>query len=397
MVVLKLNALIYILVPMMMLIEVFSYTFNQRLFVKCFEKLNCIDETLLDLNITVNYKSIKNLSIWLSVTMLSIHCILVYQGVTQYNIPTTYLATNAIPVIVCEQSKIWFMIFVINLQLKLQSITNYLTELVEIIKRDNEAKENDFSANLQNTIYLHKVIVPRLSKRSFFNQMQFHRMIRVRESPINSYQQFLSVIYKLHGEIYESMKMINAFFSISLLMFTAYIFLHCLTQVFYVYINFMNQDGQLGIELFRLIVFQVLYLFAAIFPFSISAYFCWYLGQNSNKLIIEMFRLANVVDDSNLYDLVSINRQLARIQNSFHLFQLNQLSGHLFHRQMIFTANDFFTFNSSTNFKVLPFFVMLFIQQNDILFVISGYRNGYFLRHSDDSIPPCLYEEFIEK
>lgn len=269
--------------------------FNQRHFVRCFQRLQLVDEKLANENVYIDYASLKRLSIILIALTMCRKCLMILFGYFVFDLYVFQLWGMYVPICVSVLSKIYFVLIVCNIRKKFDAINLYLDELAnslnslnennllaknaneECIGVDNNSK-NKASKLMHQPSFLHREIIVK-PKPKFFQIMtrpalnlvkpvdsrEFVANVEIAQSghitdepnriPMNEFplarngrvvigdkfDKRLTNLCFLHDEICEIVGVANYMFSFQMLMLMAYGFLGITAQLYFVYCSLANQ------------------------------------------------------------------------------------------------------------------------------------------------------------
>lgn len=278
---------------------------NQRILVKCIERLEHVDEKLAKENVQIDYESLRRLSLILIIITICRKLLMIFFGFFMFNINFFQLWAMYVPICVSVLSKIYFVLIVCNIRKKFDAINSYLDELANSLNSLNEnnslnKNSNDETIgvgnnNAENKLrttqtsaqsqsmhsgYLQREILvkpkpkffqimsrPSLNlvkpydAREFVGNLDFsrsgqsmnddHSKYPINEFPLSRngssivigdrFDKRLTNLCFLHDEICEIVGTANYMFSFQMLMLMAYGFLGITAQLYFVYCSLANQ------------------------------------------------------------------------------------------------------------------------------------------------------------
>lgn len=352
MIVTFLTFIAYFFDPVLMLLNILLYLLKHTEFSYLINEMKIIDDKLLNLNVQVNFRPLRVLLLTLLTTKVIIYILQVSGGIIFFHFNVLNYVLVKTPFVITNLSVIWFISCIMNLRAKINSMTYCLSNITENIEL-KKVYERDVS--MLKTVYLHKEIVPYLSRIRFNEQMK--RFSIVNQTSITKQfrvNKLLTSFSKIHGEIHELMKKINSFYGLSLLTLALYVFQSYTVQLYFVFYTFTNQKLPRGFVLPGNYGMEALYLVITGLCFFVSTFVCWKLKQDSKKLTISVFRLANAIDEMDMYKMViNFCSIYLVIEIIFPFFQLKGVSSDFQSQQMDLVACGFVHYNLSMVFNVI--------------------------------------------
>lgn len=344
----------------MLFIDIILMIINRRHLINCMEKLNSIDQHLKNENININYVSIKKLTILLfgGIFIRAIFTLAFESDLFQINI--SHVLHLLTPICLSNLSKIWFIIFVYNIRLKFSSMNEFLIQICNNLEQKNDTsiststsftsksfqlpttmKQNQFNNDEHSIVainLLHTEILPQKNRQQIFlgQQKNFNFISNRRTMNTSSIisvlpyqsseiellpdvqQQFKKNLFNihndievkmfflcnLHDEICEIGKIVNVLFSFQMLILMAYAFLTVTTELYFVYCALTDQSVPILFKAAENVSVSIVYFISTAFTCVFIVHMCWKTKIESNKMGIYMHRIANIVDDTTLYETV---------------------------------------------------------------------------------------------
>lgn len=324
----------------MLLVDIALIVINQRHLINCIERLKSIDERLTAVRISINYAKAQKVS-YLLVAGLAIRATFtLYFECDFFQMNFFHMLSMLAPFCLSNLSKLWFISFLYNVRAKFCAMNEFLIALSNSIEQqgaqsDPASEKNQFGndgADEQSvaTIYLHKEILPRKNRKLFLsgnpNLLQsrpmssiisvmpfrscLERQPEAEQWPNRSHKMHDELMRKMtflcgvHDEICEIGKTVNVLFSFQMLILMAYAFMVVTTELYFVYCALTDQSVPLLFKASENVSIAVVYFVSIGFTCVLIMHTCWRTKIESNKIGIYMHRVANIVDDTLLYENV---------------------------------------------------------------------------------------------
>ena len=352
--------------PLLYFTDSLASIFNQKKMVNCIERLEIVDEKLSSESIIVENKLIKRVSIIVLVILLIIEGFIVVSNFILHNenftLNSLLWTMTAIPSSIDSLYKIWFLVFVLSVRVRLLAMNNYLKNTVELFRENKEKyihsrkpeneevflgyladeifctqyqKRNNWK-NLKNSQTINKDVltvkefgVPKIAvnENLFFADKNF--------SVGEKMDKKLILICRMHDEICEIAKVINEMFSFHMLLTMAYSFLKITAELYFLYCSTMGQSIPFLFKSAENFILTVIFISHTAIKTIVVIFMCWKTKTECQKTGVYLHKIANVVDENHFYNVV------------------NHLSLKLLNQQFNFTACGFFDLDMTTLYAVL--------------------------------------------
>lgn len=309
----------------MLVSDVVATIINQRHLVRCIQRLETIDKKLNNESISINYRPLRVLSIFLIIIMLGRKCLMVLFGYFGFGLHFLILWLMNVPIFASALSKMWFVLIVANIRKKFEAINRHLDELGDSLKATKETAQNTIEANskrvgidtdanvasressgnhgsfpqyLQNEIstrpkpkFFDKMLGPNMSVVQPFDGTNRPIMVNPRNSPRmesdltgsqtnvigitigDKFDQQLTNLCFVHDEVCEIASIANNLFSFQILILMTHGFLAITAQLYFVYCSLAGQVSLLECIESILNRFFKFFLFCFIFTRLFRSFF----------------------------------------------------------------------------------------------------------------------------
>lgn len=324
----------------MLLVDITLNVINQRHLINCVERLESIDERLTAERISINYAKTQKVSYLLVAGLASRAAFTLFFECDFFQMNFFHMLCMLAPFCLSNLSKLWFISLLYNVRAKFCAMNEFLIALGNSIEQqrapgDPAAEKNQFGndgADEQSiaTIYLHKEILPGKNRKLFLGrnanlfqsrtmssiipvmpwQSRLERQPDAAQWPDRSQKahdeimRVMTFLCGVHDEICEIGKIVNVLFSFQMLILMAYAFLVVTTELYFVYCALTDQSVPLLFKASENVSIAVVYFASIGFTCVLIMHTCWRTKIESNKMGIYMHRVANIVDDTLLYENV---------------------------------------------------------------------------------------------
>lgn len=382
--------------PAMMTVGILICLFHQKTIITCFHRLAKVDERLqIITSKIIPGDKVKKLAIGLISFAVICEVGLVLFNFVQFQISddilfqTYWWFCSGVPIFTDSITRLWYLILIYLVRLRLEAINNYLLELQTTFKEKKDKymlinakmapkprsdsigylgqeiidpkQRHNRTINLIRSPKVHALPLEFGDTKEGFGKDNLNIFMMDTEFSWNTERAFvvedkmdkkLIELARIQDELCEIAKLINRIFSISILLTMAYGFMSVTAQLYFLYCGLVGQVIPILFRSAESLTISTIYIAYTSAKCVSIIFISWKTKIESQKTGIYLHKLGNVVDENHFYHIV------------------NHLSLKLLNNQLTLTASGFFDLDMATIYAVsiLDWKFILYKQNSSFFF-----------------------------